>query len=281
MFEINYISDGGSVTLGGGDNPMFNVTSLSGFDFPKREYTTVTFAGENGITTIGKKDSARTLTIAGDLCGDKDDIIRACKAFYYDGELVCIFGDVRRKIQCKCTTLDDFTRYAHSGISSFAVQFTADYPYFTDIYQTITPIYSCKNLVTDSFSLPCVFTERLIMADIYNHGDKYVYPILELKNIGTASESVGNIIITNNTTGAKLSLAGYSMSAYEVISVDLATRQINSSACGNITNYISDDTDMSKFYLDMGKNNLSLFSSINQNINVGIIYSPEYIGAVR
>ena len=134
MLEIKYKSEGGTVILGGGQKPLFNITSLSGFEFPGREFETISFAGENGITTTGKKDKQRIMTIAGDLFGSGFDIEKACKAFYHDGELWCTFGNKRRKIACKCNSLDDFKRYSLSGFATFAVQFVADYPYFNEFY---------------------------------------------------------------------------------------------------------------------------------------------------
>lgn len=281
MFQIQYKSDGGCITLGGGNNPLFNVTSLSGFEMPPREFKTVTFAGENGITTIGKRDTARTLTIAGDLWGGQDDILRAIKAFYYDGELICIFGsNMRRKISVKCSTLEDFKRYAKSGISSFAVQFIADYPYFTDMYKTTVPIYSLKNLVTDTFTLPCVFTERKSSADILNRGDKYVYPTIIMKNTGTATSGGGGIIIKNDRTGAQISLPDYITEENEVITTELAERKITSSIHGNITPEIGDNTNMAEFYLEPGVNHLSLVNNSGQFINTVAVFSNEYLGCV-
>ena len=267
--------------LGGGKNPLFNITSVSGLELPPRNYETIEFAGENGLTVTGKKDMARTITIAGTLCGSQKDIERACKVFYEDGELICIFNNVRRKIACRMTKLDDFVRYGKSGIHSFAVQFVCDYPYFTDLYEHITPIYSRKNIVLESFTLPCVFTNRISGGNLYNTGDKIVYPKITIVCEGEANEQNSVFEIANATNGGYIGIE-YAMSDGESIEIDIATRKITSSINGNIINKITNNTDLSKFYLDVGDNEISFENSnTTQRITATAIFNLEYLTAVR
>ena len=39
--------------------------------------------------------------------GGQNEIMKMLQAFYYDGELFCDFGRIKRKISCKCINLDD------------------------------------------------------------------------------------------------------------------------------------------------------------------------------
>ncbi|MBQ7975410.1 MAG: phage tail family protein [Clostridia bacterium] len=282
MFRIEYISEGGRVILGGGTNQLFNVTSLSGFEMPPRTSDTIVFAGENGTTQTGKRDLARTLTIAGDVYGDAKIIEQAIKCFYYDGELFCIFNNVRRKIKCRCSTLDDFEKLGKSGISKFAVQFIADYPYFNDFYDTELPLYRQRNLVTDTFTLPCVFTERISEGDVNNTGDKIIYPTIYITDNSDVSAASGGVLIENETTGAKIELPYYTMVYGETITIDLGRRRLTSSVNGNITNELGDSTpDLSRFFLEVGINHLSFTNSTGQVLSAVIKYNPEYYTAVR
>lgn len=280
MFRIEYISKNGKITLGGGNNPLMNVTAISGFELPPRDYATVEFAGENGTTLTGKKDMARTMTISGILKGGQRQIEHACKVLYEPGDLYCTFGRQERKIACRCTVLEDFVRYGKSGLNQFAIQLVADYPYYRDFKDTETSLYSLKNLVTTTFTLPCVFTTRLSEADIVNKGDKEVYPTLIIENMGAAGSS-GGLEIQNTTTGAVIKL-DYNTLNGEVITVDLARRRVSSSAGGYITNTISNDTDLSKFYLTVGDNHLVFVNKDpGQKVNAKAVFSPEYLTAVR
>ena len=267
--------------LGGGKNPLFNITSVSGLELPPRNYETIEFAGENGLTVTGKKDMARTITIAGTLCGSQKDIERACKVFYEDGELICIFNDVRRKIACRMTKLDDFVRYGKSGISSFAVQFVCDYPYFTDLYEHTIPLYSRVNIVTTEFTLPCIFTDRISGGNLKNSGDKLVYPKIIIECEGASDTPNAVFEIVNATNGGYIGIE-YALSNGESIEIDIATRKIISSINGNIINCITNDTDLSKFYLDVGDNEISFENSnTSQIITATAIFNSEYLTAVR
>lgn len=283
MFQIEYKSKNGSIIFGGGNNPSANIISLDGFEFPARSYTNIEFAGENGITTIGKKDMQRTMTITGTVRGDQYIRDHMCKVLYEDGELYCIFDNVRRKIACKCTNLDSLQRAGRSNISKFAFQLVADYPYFKDFFDTDLPLFREHNTVTDTFTLPCVFTERISSAEVNNIGDKPVYPVIHIENGDNEDSSGAGLTVQNLTTGAEIILPDYIMRKNEKITVDLARRRITSSESGNITYRISTETpDLSKFYLDVGINELCFVNGTNQKqINAHIVFSPEYYTAMR
>lgn len=281
MFLIKYISEGGTVEMGGGSAPHFNVTSISGFELPGMDFTEKEFAGENGSTLTGKKDTSRTLTVSGTVRGTQETIEQAYKAFYHSGELHCIFGNKRRKILCRCSRMDDMERLGNSNLSKFVVQFKADYPYFSDINKIVVPIYKLTNLVTDSFELPCVFTKRETESDLFNTGDKDVYPTIIIKNSSSNSAVIKGMQINNTVTGAFIKL-DYALSAGETVTLNLDTRKIRSDINGNITNYISDDTDLSLFCLKPGRNHLQFIGQDTSIIiNASVVFSPLYLTAVR
>lgn len=282
MFMIEYRSKTGSIKFGGGLDAVGNILLISGFEFPPRAFETVNFAGENGSTVIGKSDSARTMTITGTLRGSQYDLERACKVLYEDGALYCIFDKVRRSIKCRCNNMDDFKRLGRSGNNKFTVQFIADYPYFNDFYDTELPLYRQRNLVTDTFTLPCVFTERISEGDVNNTGDKIIYPTIYITDNSDVSAAPGGVLIENETTGAKIELPYYTMVYGETITIDLGRRRLTSSVNGNITNELGDSTpDLSRFFLEVGINHLSFTNSTGQVLSAVIKYNPEYYTAVR
>ncbi len=277
---LKYVSQGGTVKMGGALSNI-RITALSGFELPPKQYETIEFATENGVTTTGSKDMARTLTISGNIYGGQRDISKILKALYYEGTLYCEFGTVRRKIDCKVINMSDVERLGQSGINSFTVQLQADYPYFNDYTDTTTVISSSQDLINGTFTLPCVWTEYIQSGIVNNTGDKLIFPVITLTAVSSAESTTGTVSVTNETTGAAITL-DYVIAENEVITIDLSTRRIKSSINGNITNVITDDTVLSEFYLDYGKNNIAFSSSAeNQVLLAEITFNRLYLMAVR
>lgn len=279
---IKYVSEGGTVEFGGGLNDFGNITKMNGFGLPSKQYDEVEFAGENGVVTTGSKDLARTLTISGDFYGGQYEITKLLKSFYYPGKLYCGFENVKRKIACKCINLDDIERNNNCGINGFTVQFKADFPYFTDFYSTRQSLASYKNLVTDEFTLPCVFTEMIQQGSCFNNGDLITYPVIKItaeNKPGLPDDPV--ITITNKTTGAFIKL-NQKVNTDDAITIDLGARKIKSRALGNITHKISDDTVLSSFCLNPGKNDITFQTTdTSQRLTASIEYDNLYLTAVR
>ena len=278
---LKYVSEGGSFELGGGDNPFINITKMNGFELPAPDYETVKYVGENGVTTTGKTDLPRTLTISGDLMGGQLEIMNVLKALYYPGELYCDFGQIKRKIACKCTNLEDIERHQNCGINGFTFQFQADYPYFNDFYDTQTNLARYVNHVSNSFVLPCVFTEKLNEGIAYNSGDKITYPVICLRGESDGSLTSATLTITNVTSGKSIKIE-HSLQNGEEVTFDLNTRRIKSNISGNITKKITDDTVLHEFFLEKGENKLT-FSSTDtyQLVKATISFNNIYIMAVR
>lgn len=275
-FKMEYKNKLGTILFSGGEGGNIKVLSIEGLGLPKKNYTTIEYASENGVTQIGEKDMQRTITMTCELVnGTRADKNRIDSILHENGELYCYFDDERRKIKCKINTPPEFS---HEGACfwTFTVQLIADYPYFTDFSETEIPIYSLKNLVTNTFTLPCVFTERLNHATILNEGGKYVYPIIKISATGTSKESSNVISIANSTINSVIKI-NYVMSDNETITINLKSRMITSDKNGVITDNITDDTILSNFYLTVGKNDVSFTSNdTSQAINAIVIYTPEY-----
>ena len=278
---LKYVSKGGTVKMGGALSHIRLIEPLNGFELPAKNYETVEFAGENGITTTGSKDMSRIMTISGDIYGGQKTLMEILKAFYYEGTLYCEFGNIKRKIDCKVKNLDDIQRHGNSGINGFTVQFEADYPYFNDYKDSVTTISISKDLINGTFILPCVWSEYLQKGIVVNNGDKITYPLIEIKTDTAPVAEKSIITIVNNSTGAFICL-NHIMREGETVTLDLKTRRIKSSIDGNITNHITNDTALDNFYLDIGENEITFETSDkNQILTANVTYNRLYIMAVR
>lgn len=279
--KLRYISQGGTIDMGGGGHPFANISILNGFDLPSPNYEEITYAGENGTTTSGKTDLPRVMTITGDFYGGQKERTKLLNALYYPGELFCDFDKTKRKISCKCTNFDDIQNYHNSGINGFTVQLQADYPYFSDYYDTSVSLASYINHVTDKFTLPCVFTELKTYGNVLNSGDLICYPIITISTPYEPTLEKSVKCVTNYTTGVSIML-DYVMQTNEKLTIDLNTRRISSSINGNITNSITDDTLLEKFYLIQGENLLHFSTDDKkQPANAFVTFNNLYIASGR
>lgn len=280
--KLVYKSAGGTVEMGGGNHPNINILKgMSGFGLPSKSYDEIRFAGENGVTTTGSSDLKRTITIPMNIKGDQKFKISVLEAFYHPGELYCYFGDIQRKISCKLSNSEEPEELFKSGINKFTVQFEADYPYFSDFEDTVIDLSSFENHISDEFSLPCVFTELKQSGVAYNNGNKPCYGVITLTSKYEPADSSTLITVSNTTTGKNLHI-NHTLRKNESVEIDLRTRRIVSSISGRITNSITDDSEMSDFYLKLGKNTISFSGSgASQPVTATLKYNNLYLMALK
>ena len=256
---------------------------IEGLNIPQKEMNVVGYVGESGQTTISKKDSARTITISGDLIGGKNQLAYANRVLYYEGHLVLMFDQKVRKIKCKCTSFPDPERFGRD-FKRIVVQFICDKPEFTDFENTVVRISRRKNntdLVLNNdqitgFSSPMIYTTRTTEADVYNSGDLDCEPIFYI----TAQTNGTGISIFNDTTEQHITL-NYSISQGETVTIDIDKRKITNNNGDNLINFISNDTFLSDFWLKKGVNHLRVYKDDdNLNMVVTCEYSNKYVEGV-
>ncbi len=280
MINLKYSNRIGNVYFSGSDRSCVHIITITGLGLPKKNYKTIEFASENGVTQTSEKDMARTITITAEVTGGMRDCRHISKVLHERGNLYITSGNLRRRIECKCVQPPEFKRLSVGvDIYTFTLQLQADYPYYTDYYDIHHPIFKLQNAVTNEFTLPCVFTKRLSRSEVFNSGDKRVYSNIFIKNLGTASmfQSETSIRIINHTTGAEI-VINHNMLTNESININFADRKIESSIEGNITHKLDDNSILSDFYLDVGKNDIEFINGNedNQNLSAIMTYSPEY-----
>lgn len=290
MFNITFENDHGKIQIGGGGHPFLRCREITGLGPPKKEYNTVKYVGEDGQHTISVKNSARTITISGDLIGGQYEISNLSKILYFEGDLLLQFGNKKRKIHCRCTDLNDPVRTG--PYNQVVMQFVCDDPDFMDFTPFSVSLFRREDLISSPFTFTTgsglVFTRRLNGADIINNGDLKTYPVFYVSNMPSAdtfslfADGVG-ILIQNITTGQKIEL-NYDARIGEEIVIDVENRSIEGNYNGvttNLINYISTDTYLNKFWLEPGKNEISITNfNADNSITVACKYSNRYIEAV-
>ncbi len=131
-------------------------------------------------------------------------------------------------------------------------------------------LFKYSNEVTDTFTLPCVFTRIVNNAKVVNRGDEKTYPIFKVECESPTSGST--ILITNTTTGKKIYI-NYATIEGEIITIDTFNQRVISNINGNITRFISLDTNF--FALERGENSLECDSVGNI---VTLEYYDNYLG---
>lgn len=263
--------------------------NIDGLGLPQKETQTVSYAGQPGQTTLTIRDMPRTITLTIDFKGRQDDILKLYRMIYNEVDITILSGDIRRKTTGLCINPADVEGIIYHRMYKAVLQFVCDDPYFHDIFETKFDISGRKNmfpnLVEDDtyyINLPAVATVRASESSIVNNGAVKVYPIIEIYNNTSdtvISETTG-LIIQNITIGAQIEIER-DMKPSEQITIDLPHRKIISNIDGNITNYISDDTVLSNFYLNTGKNVISVENQNTMQNTVTIVrFNNNYEAAV-
>lgn len=287
--EIKLKNKTGSFELGGGSHPNAHLESVSGLGLLQKEAKTVTFAGQAGRTQTSIRDMERVITMSFNFYGGQDEAERLYRMLYNEVDIYITSGERRRKITGQCLNSSDIENLIYHKWQKIALQFTCNDPYFHDFETIIVPILRRENQLpniqnddgTWSVQLPAIATVRIAETEIINRGDVDVYPIIRLQNRASVSALAdSSVIITNNSTGAKITLE-YTMTIGENIVIDLPHRKITSDINGDITQYISDDTVLSDFCLQVGSNSiLALNNGSGSNLAMTLEYSNNYAAVV-
>lgn len=273
---IEFKNDLGKIVLG--SNRETRIIEVDGVGLAPKTRNTVNYAGIVGQNKLSETVNARTITIKGDIksSSPQNILTRMIRILNNSGTLILRVGSKRRCISAECTNFDISDR--NSAYQPFILQFICDYPYFSDITQTNIYIFEVEKRLKTTFTLPCVFSERIIKQDIYNSGDVICEPIFEITAL-TGSEKSGNITIENTTTAQQITL-NYTLSEGEVITVDIENRKITSDKNADIIYSLDDDSYLSDFWLEKGSNVISVTNGSGGEISVICKFCNKYIEAV-
>ncbi len=284
MMEIIFENESGALHFGGGRS-RWNITDYSGFMMPEKNFETIRYVQVPGQVTISQTPGARLMTLRGDCCAAAGEISSGFAVLNQAGEMTIFSRGVVRRIAAYCSHFE--MKKPRGQYREFIIQFTADDPYFEGREEKSIPLFRRSDLVSGTFTLPCVFTEKTSRQTISNNGDVETEPVLHIvcNRQGEAQEQEG-VLLENQTTGVRFQL-NYAMAEGEIITVDVPNRQVRSNLKteennqGNLLVYLSEDTFLHKLALRPGGNFLmAAVLNVGSDITVVCIMKEKYLGMV-
>lgn len=252
MLKFIYSNSYGTVTFYGGGSHSFLIREYEGLSLIERDYSTTTYAEEDGQDTLYSRAMPRAVTISADVI-DKDagKILRdAIKVLGREGYLYVTDGDFERRIYCNQVTIADPERVLRGQISSFVVQFVCDNPYFEDTEETTRIIYGREKNITTPFTLPRAFALINKGAYVYNYGDKAAEPKIIITCNETLSESsYVDISLTTSAGTISLRINDYTPISGDVITIDIKERTVTGTKSGDLINKLSDASFLKDFVI--------------------------------
>lgn len=279
----------GKFEIGGGSHSVARLLKYDGLGTVSKSAKKITFVNQPGSVMQSMRDNERTITLSFDFYGNQKKVEDLYNIICHPVNILFVTSRYRRKIQGVITDTTQAINIIYGIWQSIAIQFICNNPYFNDWENTLLPLANIENQFpnlqeSDGWfvNLPAVATMIKNSAIITNKGDTILYPILHIRNISTAISSSGEhgIIIKNNTTG-KIIEFNHFITSGEIITADIPNRKITSNISGDITKYISDDTVLSDFFLEIGDNEISVESlDIADVLTVDIEYNNNYMAVV-
>ena len=280
----------GSFEMGGGSHPSARLIEITGLGVPGKENTTIVFEGQPGQTLTESRDMERTITMSFDFYGDERTVQKLYRIIYRPVTIYFYLNNgERRKIVGHCTQSTDITKIIYHKWQSVVLQFICYDPYFHNVTNTVLkiakPVNKLPNVNENGewyVQLPAVATEidKTVIAN--NTGQTILYPIIKIysnKSEDDNPEAYG-IVISNKTTGGVITIE-YNLSVNEALRVDIPQRKIISNINGDITNYMSDDTVLSSFFLDIGENIITVDNpNPNDKMYAEIEFTNNYMAVV-
>lgn len=276
--KLIYENKVGRLVFCGGSDRTFNITDIEGLSIPGVEADAVRYPDAPGQTVNRISFLPRTITLSGDIRDKSGKYVElAAKILSFPGTLYVVSKRNTRKISCRSVSFEPLKR---QGIFvPFTLQLMCDDPCFTDADEKKETIYKRVKLFKNEILFPQMLSSRTNKGTLYNHGSFSVYPVIFITAPKGATCKKG-ITIFNETTGAKLFLSCEILSG-ETITVDCDARKITGSVQGNLITKLLKTTPLSGFFLETGKNVLSVMAEEETApIQAEVLYQNKYLEAV-
>lgn len=269
--KIRFENDLGKIGFGKGE--LFEIIEAEGLGFLAKTRNITGFSGFDGQYCLGESLGARVITIKGDTKADERTIRKIIRILGESGSVEVYTNSGKRCIDAVCTNLE----FCAKGrvYKEFIVQFTADYPFFTDKNYRTVNLFKRTKLIKSPFELPMVLSVRDSTAEIYNGGDIKTEPIFEITASSESAATDGAVVIENTVTGASLTIL-HNMTENERVTVSIPERTVVSDVYGDIASSLSNDSFLSDLTLERGENTIKVTNESGAQICAVCRYKNRY-----
>lgn len=285
MYEAKIQNVDGGVLLLTGDEPVYQVISITGLNPPKAQINTTSIVGLDGVLFNSSKLETRNIVLTVKINGNVEtnrlnlyNFFRTkewCK-FYYSNDSVDVFIEAYvESVECDL--------FSNSEIAQISI--ICPYPYFKSLTEIVTDISSTLGLFVFPFSInlgePVAFSsyDNIRSANVYNGSESETGVII----IITLSGPINSIEIRNSRNGDDFEL-NYSFQTNDVITINTNKGQKSVSLLRNgvITNIFPAVEKGSTFFqLAVGSNIFNYLAddgTSNDNVTITFHYHHEYRG---
>lgn len=258
------------------DTSVFMLTGTGNTDGGTVSRKEISYVDTDGYEITDILFNARTIEIYGFLTAStkeefealKQKLIVACNP--KKKTLLQYFAhSVSYSANCYPAQLPSFNKINNKS-AEFTVYIDLYEFYWLSLENLLNPVFEQRDMISSSFTLPAVFSQRINEAEIINDGCAPAYPVFEIYRVGEFLEE--NILIRNDTTGQCITL-NYIPELDEKITIDCYLRKITSSVNGNIIDKITSDSDFIRY--DEGVNKIT---ANGVGISVLSTHKNKYLG---
>lgn len=278
--ELIYSNELGTVNIFGKGSDGFSMCEITGLDLLEKTRSIITYIGEDGCEEENSHYHQRVITISGDMkcVGDfQKRLSKAMKIFSRKGTLTVKNGEKERKITVNSSAMTMGESYGN--YKTFVIQFTCDYPHFTDTNSITAYIFKKENMLGSTSVFPAVLSYRNSEGTLKNDGDLKIYPSITITKHGDFS-SANSITVTNITTKKSITLEKELMVGEEV-TIDVKNRTITSNLEGNIIGTLNIYSSLADMWCECGENIISVaLEGEQKGIEVVVVYDNVYLEAV-
>lgn len=265
--EIIFYNELGEIIIAGGPSPLLCPTEISGLFMPERETTTAVFKTQPGQKLISERDKERTIKITGTVEGN---LPRAAKLFHLSGTLIFKTERMTRVISARCV---DITNYTNNN--KIVLSFVCDNPYFNDGTDLNVTVYSKIKQITNTFTLPAIFTKRIRKGNCKNESTVITEPEISIFNRG--KNSVTGFTLTNESTSVSLTV-NCEIPPESAVFISIPNRTIKSADGENLLPFLAENCYLHDFVLVPDDNIISL--EAEDGVECEVIYNTNYTEAV-
>lgn len=276
---LTYRNQRGSLQIGG--QSPFCASEVRGLGLVKKRFKTIQYI-DGAKETIAETSEPRTVEVSGTVTSQalSCELSRASKLLSIPGTLYVYGKSGKRKIFCRADAFD--VSIKDESRAGFTISFTAYDPMFKDLDKTQAAIYTKSRLLSGTFTLPAMLSQRNSRAGVVVLGDTKTEPkiIITTVHAGGAGGDETGFEIINHTTQQRIRIHRAAQTG-EVITVDIPNRKIISSLEGDITGAALDPScRLGSFYLDCGTNDIEVINH-NTGAQVGVVcqFSNQYAEA--